>query len=144
VIALEMPPLRHRKEDIPLLIEHFFQQQPDVSTTARDMPPELLERLQAYHWPGNVRELFNELRRYVTTGSVELNGEPPASSNTSASEQIVIHPAGRPVQTVVDELEQRLIETALRQHSGNKMQTAKTLHMPLRTLHRKIKKYEME
>lgn len=143
VIALEMPPLRHRKEDLPLLIEHFYQYHADSAMTVRDMPQEILDQLHAYHWPGNVRELFNELRRYAATGNLGLNAKTPAPQQPQASEQIGIDPAGKSFQEIVEGLEQQLLIAALRRHSGNKMQTAKTLRMPLRTLHRKIQKYDI-
>ncbi len=143
VIALEMPPLRHRKDDLPLLIEHFYHRQTDSAIPVREMPQEILDQLHAYNWPGNVRELFNELRRYAATGNLELNTRTLTPQQPHAPEQIAIDPAGKSFQEVIEELEQQLLITAFRRHSGNKMQTAKTLRMPLRTLHRKIQKYDL-
>jgi DNA-binding NtrC family response regulator len=143
VLALEMPPLRHRKEDIPLLIDHFLQHHPEAGITIRDIPSVLLTTLSNYHWPGNVRELFNEVRRYIATGEVELNGETVPLHDASDAALISINPEGRPLQSIIEDLEKHLITRTLGQYSGNKMQTAKALQMSLRTLHRKIKKYTL-
>lgn len=136
VIALEMPPLRHRTEDIPLLIDHFFQQHPAASLTAAQLPGSALQDLLAYSWPGNVRELFNELRRYAATGALELSGEPPPDE-----EALVISPHDHSFQDIIEQVERHLITSALKRHDGNKVHAAKALDIPLRTFHRKIQKY---
>ena len=73
VIPVHLPPLRERKEDIPLLIDHFFQQYGD----RRNLPPvtgEMLDVAMAYEWPGNVRELQNVVHRYVTLKQFDVSG----------------------------------------------------------------------
>lgn len=141
VLAIEMPPLRYRKEDIPLLIEYFLQQHVHPDTAAPVIPDHLMERFYAYDWPGNVRELFNELRRYVATGQVELNEYVATLRETSAEFKLV--PGERSFYEVVGQLEKQLITQALAHNKGNKMKTAQQLQLPLRTLHRKIKEYAL-
>src|SRR5262245_15148504 len=69
VIHLTVPPLRERKEDIPLLVNHFLQQfARHGATTAREISPPAMSALVDYHWPGNVRELENVMERLVVTG----------------------------------------------------------------------------
>ena len=74
IIPLHLPPLRERKEDIPLLIEHFMQNHPP-SKNLPTITLRVMEALTSYDWPGNVRELQNTLHRYVTLGEVDFLGE---------------------------------------------------------------------
>jgi DNA-binding NtrC family response regulator len=83
VFPIELPPLRERKEDIPLLVRHFLQMHAEASDTKVKMvTPEVLERLMGYSWPGNIRELQHLVERNVVTSrsavitSVELPEEP--------------------------------------------------------------------
>ena len=95
-----------------------------------------------YDWPGNVRELYNELRRYIMTGEVELRDE-------IAAEQMASTPAWQTVEGFsfaehVESLERHLIAAALAETGGNKTYTAARLNLPIMTLRRKIKKYGLE
>jgi PAS domain S-box-containing protein len=141
VIALNVPPLRWRKEDIPLLITHFLAQRSSANETPPTIPGNIVEQLLAYDWPGNVRELFNELRRYLTTGELELSGAHLARPDRNSG--LMIEPDGRTFNDIIEEVEKHLIANALVQHNGNKVKTAETLQIPLRSLHRKIKKYQL-
>jgi PAS domain S-box-containing protein len=141
VIALELPPLRHHKEDLSLLCEHFLRTHPTADGVVPTLPANILERFRAYDWPGNIRELYNELRRYGATGQVELHGRTLAVPGGSV--QMSVLPGERPFNVVVAELEQQLLRRALAQTGGNKVKAAELLQLPLRTLHRKIKDYQM-
>ncbi len=141
VIALDLPPLRWHKEDVPLLITHFLAQRTPSEGTPPTIPGEIVEQLLVYDWPGNVRELFNELRRYLATGELELSGAYPAPPDGSS--RIAIDPSGRTFNEVIEEVEKHLIAHALTQHRGSKVKTAETLQLPLRSLHRKIKRYQL-
>jgi PAS domain S-box-containing protein len=141
VVAMEMPPLRQHKEDIPLLITHFLKQRTASDTATSTIPPDIIEQLCAYDWPGNVRELYNELRRYLATGEVELRGE-SIEPSLSASEVTVV-PRGRTFNDIIGSIEKQLITDALTQTQGNKTKAAQLLQIPLITLHRKIKKYAL-
>lgn len=143
VIALDMPPLRWHKEDIPLLITHFLKQRTPDGEPLPSIPDTIMERLLAYNWPGNVRELFNEIRRYLTTGELELDGDAPPSMAPALSGGYQIHAEGRTYSDIIDDVERWLIENTLVQYDGSRVKTAEVLDLPLRTLHRKIKKFDL-
>lgn len=91
VIPIHLPPLRQRKEDIPLLIEYFLNAYPRVG----DLPAlngEVMQAFMQYDWPGNIRELHNTLYRYLTLGKVQLgtlqvgSGQLPAGGQTGTGE----------------------------------------------------------
>jgi DNA-binding NtrC family response regulator len=138
VLAIDLPPLRGRKEDIPLLIAHFCQQH--VSETApATIPPALLERFAAYDWPGNVRELFNEVQRYLATGNVELAGSlPDAPSGEKPGLEL---PDDLSLSDAIEHLEHYYIPRTLSRQSGHKTRTADILGIDRKTLYRKQKKY---
>lgn len=138
VIPIEMPPLRERKEDIPLLIAHFLKERSQVP------PPdarEILDRFLAYDWPGNVRELSNELRRYLTTGEIELGGQ---SAHAAAAPRSTTLPTlsflqqGMTLTEAVSAFEQFYIAQTLREHHDRKSETAKALGIGRRTLYTKL------
>ncbi len=130
VIQIQLPPLRDRKQDIPLLVEHFLQkiQTPSQTTV---IPGSIMDTLMEYDWPGNIRELRNVLQRYVTLGHLEFLT--PGSGSKS------FPPAGdRKLREAVRELEKSLIENALRRTGGNKTRAADLLGISRRALFRKL------
>ncbi len=139
VIAIELPSLRQHKEDIPLLIKHFLQQYALPDSNPPTIPPQIIERLYQYDWPGNIRELFNELRRYLTTGELELSGslheKPPELNNAPFLRE------GLTLQEAVNAFEHFYIIRMLRQYQGQKSHTAHALGVDRRTLYSKLKKY---
>jgi PAS domain S-box-containing protein len=138
VLALEIPPLRRRKEDIPLLVDHFLSARVE---TGRKMPvisAELMARFMAYHWPGNVRELFNELRRFAATGQVELGGGRPAEEADFAGESPILR-GGRRLADAVSDFEGYYIQQTLRETGGRKKEAAERLGIDRRTLYNKLK-----
>lgn len=139
MIVLEMPPLRLRKEDIPLLAEHFLKQHALSGSASRRIPGHLMDRFMAYEWPGNVRELFNELHRYLTVGEVELRGT--ALRKDRVPEDAEILPEGLSFQEIMENFERRVIEASLSRYDGNRTRISEHLGIPRKTLQRKIKKY---
>jgi transcriptional regulator with PAS, ATPase and Fis domain len=144
VIPLTVPPLRQRKDDLPLLIEHFLYTRPQDEWPCRDAPHPLTNpvftRIYAYNWPGNVRELFNVLSRYIHTGSLEflnLHGDAPAPRSTPDAESDSTLPGA------VDAFERHLLAQALERHNWNRTRTARTLGITVRTLQRKMKKHRI-
>ncbi len=142
VIALDMPPLRWHKEDIPLLVSHFLKQRSPEGTPLPSIPVSIMERFMAYDWPGNIRELFNEIRRYLTTGELELQtallpetSQPPSN--------FIVRSTGSTYPEIIEEVERWLLAKTLAQYDGNRVKTAEVLDIPLRSLHRKIKKYQL-
>jgi two-component system C4-dicarboxylate transport response regulator DctD len=131
VAVIDLPPLRERKEDIPLLFEHFVldaarrHQRPAPVVTGRQ-----LNEFLSHDWPGNVRELRNVADRFVLgllDDSVSIRSG-PAVKKVSLSEQI-------------DRFEQILIEDALAEHRGNAELASRCLGIPRRTLYDKIRKF---
>lgn len=125
VIKLEIPPLRERREDIPLLFQHFVQK---ASERYRRPPAELdseqLSALMAAQWPGNVRELANAAERCVLGQA----GQVPVTGASSLPEQVAA-------------FERTVITQALARHDGNVVATADALGVPRKTLYDKLKKY---
>ena len=140
VIAIEIPPLRDRAEDIPLLSGHFLRLHAAKNHREIDGFTEAaLSRLRAYPWPGNVRELEHAVERAVilTRGTlIDLVDLPPAVSQAEPpAARVVPIPLGMPLI----EVEQLLIEETLRLTKGNKELAAKFLGIASRTIYRKLK-----
>ncbi|MDY0095197.1 MAG: sigma 54-interacting transcriptional regulator [Candidatus Vecturithrix sp.] len=153
VIEIRVPPLRERKEDIPLLVEYFLEQyrrkqqqrQEDLVEIPQIMPGHIMEAFYAYHWPGNVRELQNVLQRYLATRHLDmdipllrsLQGRTPDQGDMLFSLQ------GLPLPEAVKAFEKQYIADALVQNQQHKLNTAKMLGIPRSTLFRKIKDYRL-
>jgi PAS domain S-box-containing protein len=130
VIQIQLPPLRERKQDIPLLVEHFLRNMKAPSGMA-NVPGRTMDILMDYDWPGNVRELRNVLQRYVTLGHVEFLTPGYESKTASPGTQISLREA-------VQELEKSLITKALHQAGGNRTRAATLLGISRRALFRKM------
>jgi DNA-binding NtrC family response regulator len=135
VVNLFVPPLRERRDDIPLLIEHFLARFQAGGKKA--IAPDALEALVNYAWPGNVRELSNIVERLVilTTGPVIGRDALPAGIRAGAE--------AAPVQMAVTlaDMERQHIARILEENGGKKMQTARLLGIDLKTLNKKIRDY---
>jgi DNA-binding NtrC family response regulator len=139
VFELELPPLRERPSDIPLLIEHFLAQlNAEYSTRVGGVAEEVLGKLTSYSWPGNVRELRNLLERAVVLakeGEVELRHLPP-SFGSSGSARGVERP---PVGTTIAEAERDLVLRTLDETGNNKAEAARRLGIDVKTVRNKLK-----
>ena len=140
VITLTVPPLRDRRGDIPLLIEHFLEQQ-CPGQTHRELPGKIVEALYAHNWPGNVRELRNVISRYLAGQALHFDPANSGSSLELAQETIqeaigTVHP----LRLAVEQFERQCILHALNENQWHREQTARALDLPIRTLHRKMKK----
>ncbi len=140
IIHIHLPPLRERKEDIPLLVEHFLRQDA-CGPAASALSAQMLETFCAYHWPGNVRELQNELQRWRAGQPLEctarLTVETVAEDHPTDADT---HPDTAPLRDALASFEKQVIERTLKRHGGNTKMAAEALDIPLRTLQRKIKK----
>jgi transcriptional regulator with PAS, ATPase and Fis domain len=143
VFAIELPPLRQRKDDLPLLIQSFvaeFNGRNNKRVSA--VEPAAMKVIEQYHWPGNVRELRNVVERAVILSSgefLELKHLPPYLTDTPAPPP----PAGGAALTpgmTVEEAENRLILLTLDHARGNKTRAAEILGISLKTLHNKLNK----
>jgi len=143
VFAIELPPLRQRKEDLPLLIQSFiteFNSRNNKRVSA--VEPAAMKLLEHYHWPGNVRELRNVVERAVILSSgefLELKHLPPYVTETPAPPPPTGGAALTPGMTV-EEAENRLIMLTLEHARGNKTRAAEILGISLKTLHNKLNK----
>jgi transcriptional regulator with PAS, ATPase and Fis domain len=145
VLSIEVPPLRQRKEDIPLLVEEFireFNAKYGKSVKAAD---EASHRLfQRYDWPGNVRELRNMIERAVVHCEGELIAAAllfgKASASPAARGDAVVLPLG----TKLEKAERELILWTLEAMHNNKTRTAETLGVSPKTLHNKLRRYAVE
>jgi len=143
VISLELPPLRLRQEDIPLLAEHFLSNQ-SGEDEPKKLSPKALQVLQEYHWPGNVRELENVIERAVvlTAGnSIKPDALPPRLREKPAAPLVQERPAPNPALEII---ERAYIEHVLNAEGGNKTKAAEVLGIDPSTLYRKIKRYDLD
>jgi len=148
VIPVETPPLRERKDDIPLLVQHFLKKvQEERRVPSCSLEDDALARLYAYDWPGNVRELENTIERLVVLkggGAIGV-ADLPVSLREAAVRGVSPSPtltsAGLPLTATVDRFEAELIRQALQHTNWNKNQAAKLLEMNRTTLLEKIKKH---
>lgn len=141
VIVINLPPLRERKEDIPLLVECFLEQY-GAANKSLSIPGRLMDALCAHHWPGNVRELQNELQRYLLEGRLEFIESERIEQNGGSDIESV--QKGLNFRKAVEAYEKRLIVRALIQNAGRQGKTAAMLGIPPRTLYEKIKKYRLK
>jgi len=139
VIAITAPPLRTRREDIPLLVDHFLGVYCAKNGRARlETPREVLERLQEYRWPGNVRELENVIERAVVLcrgDKLSLDDLPDSIRDARHDPPSAITVA---VGTPLDEVERRLLRETLRHAGGDKSVAAQMLGISTRTIYRKL------
>ena len=150
VIELFVPPLRERREDLPLLIEHILEQywqkhadnQP--RQTFSELPPELIQALYAYAWPGNVRELQNVLQRYLATQDLSailsLTGAAPPSRVMPVHVETASNVA---LLEAVDAFEKQMIADALTRAHHHIGKTADLLGISRLMLYRKMKKHQL-
>jgi transcriptional regulator with PAS, ATPase and Fis domain len=137
VIPITLPPLRDRKEDIPLLVDHFLGMQGDRKKTD-PVPGRIMDALLRYHWPGNVRELQNVLERYVTVERLDF-----IDSTLLVQMPEELNPERISLRDAVENLERALITEALNQSRWNKSKTASILGISRRALFRKLKLFEI-
>jgi transcriptional regulator with GAF, ATPase, and Fis domain/tetratricopeptide (TPR) repeat protein len=144
VVAVEMPPLRERREDIPLLVEHFLALRKE-GAPARQVSPEAMACLMRYAWPGNVRELENEILRTAALGG-EVIGPRDLSSRVAAGETTEPPPASDDLRLRrrVEALERALVRSALEQAGGNQTRAARLLGLSRFGLQKKLKRYRIK
>ncbi len=140
VMRINLPPLRNRKEDIPLLIQHFLEHY-GKSEECSAIPGNIMYALCEYHWPGNVRELQNELQRYLTGQGLDFIGQLSPGSMTQENE---FNPGGLSFRDMVERYEKELLTRALEQNAGHLGKTSEMLEIPSKTLYRKIHKYDLQ
>jgi DNA-binding NtrC family response regulator len=147
VIPLALPPLRDRREDIPVLAEFFVRK--FAAEAGRPIPtlhPEFIRGLQAHSWPGNVREFSNFMRRLVTLNESDEIGPESLKTELSGAIYSNLLPAAAPAPslragTSMREVERHLLEATLQSTGGNRTRTAEILGVSLRTIRNKIREH---
>jgi transcriptional regulator with GAF, ATPase, and Fis domain len=149
VFPIEVPPLRDRKDDIPILVQHFLDQYGEESRKPDlILSPEAMDRLLAYNWPGNVRELENVIERAVVLSAERTIGSDLIPDHVSANPtfdvpDVVIPAEGIQFRAVIIGHERRYIEAALEAAGGVQKRAAELLHIKPTTLNEMIKRYEI-
>lgn len=164
VIRINTPPLRQRRQDIPLLLEHYLDDAAsELGAPSKSINPEAMEILQSYDWPGNVRQLVNATRRLTVTapGGVitaldipkDLGGKLTGKGASKEWTQSLAHWAelqlndrdgGPLLESALPEFERTLIRIALNQAKGRRQDAARLLGWGRNTLTRKIKSLELD
>ncbi|MEM2991127.1 MAG: sigma 54-interacting transcriptional regulator, partial [Halobacteria archaeon] len=137
VITIRVPPLRERKEDIPLLVNYFIKIISErLGKRITGIEPSILEIFKKYDWPGNIRELKNAVEEMITLSQNETLNILPSFLRDIKSESVAFNQ-----ETLkLDIIEEETIKKALQRFGGDKVQAAKSLGISLRTLYRKLKK----
>ncbi len=146
VIPIRLPPLRARRSDIPLLINHLLERSNRKYDTAVEIEPDAAMYLREYDWPGNVRELVNVVTRLVArseNGQIGLSDLPPDIRNF-VSDRKILQPAlgdeQLDLRSAIRQFEQRFIDEALRLARGNKTKAARMLKLKRTTLVAKLRR----
>lgn len=164
LVNVHLPPLRERREDIPLLVNHFVRKANlELGRQVHGVTEETMEALVAHSWPGNVRELENQIKQAMVLSRENIltvhlfQLEHPTSSSGSASQQLerlavqalgeslkTPQRPGSPFDEVVATVEEAMIREALRRTDGNQMHAARLLGMSRSTLRKKRREYNLD
>jgi DNA-binding NtrC family response regulator len=148
VICLELPPLRARRQDVPLLAAHFLKLYADENDTpVPSLAPEAMRILMDYEWPGNVRELENAMERGVvlaTTRTITPDLLPASLTGNTYSANLLDHRPDASLFDLMEEIERRIIADRLERCHWNQTEAAEYFKIPLSTLNQKIKRLNVE
>jgi two-component system response regulator HydG len=145
VLTLKIRPLRERKQDIPLLVDHFLDRLARTSGVTRSMSNEAMRALEAYDWPGNVRELENSIDRAcaLSSGPTIQTADLP-SPVQNLHNRIPQEAANGPRIVPLAAMEKQVILKTIDQLKGDKLLAARLLGIGKTTLYRKLKEYASE
>lgn len=146
VIRIELPPLRERSEDIPLLVNHFIEKfSQDAKRRVEGIRPEALAALKSHDWPGNIRELEHTIERAVLLGDgAEIGLEDLPAPMIARGESAFIVGQGIAKQLTLHDLERDYIGKILESTHGNKTEAARILGVDRTTLYRKLEEYKLK
>jgi len=152
VIPVQLPPLRDRKEDIPLLVQHFLEKFRVEAALARGpttVSQEGMRRLMSYQWPGNVRQLENAIERAIAfsagRGQIDVADLPPELQHADAPphlSSVSLPEDGMDLDVFISNIERELIQRSLERTSGNKGHAARLLNLKRTTLVEKLKRLQ--
>jgi two-component system response regulator PilR (NtrC family) len=148
VIPLELPPLRHRRDDIPLLADYFLGRLNSSMAKRIDrLSDEALKKIESYDWPGNVRELENAMERaFILETSTELSAQhlPESVATNSRMRALMNFPdEGLDLESYVETLQKGFLEEALRRSDGVQVKAAELLRMSYRSFRHYMQKYNI-
>jgi DNA-binding NtrC family response regulator len=147
-MQIVLPPLRERREDIPLLASHFLAKfSVELGRGVRAIAPNALEQLMAHNWPGNVRELEHVIQHAMALANGETISDfvfAPTASNTLRTDEASQGGSkiSIPIGTTVDEATKRLVRATIEHCEGNKLKAARMLGIPARTMYRHFSNLE--
>jgi DNA-binding NtrC family response regulator len=145
VVTINLPPLRQRPDDIPILVEHFLKQMnAKYPSSPRRVAPDVMRKLMGYRWPGNVRELSHALERMMVLADSDMLVETDLPDEIRESVTGTAPARDLPTGLTMDELEKLAITKALDACGGNRTHAAQRLNISVRTLQRKLQQYELE
>ncbi len=143
VVVVDIPPLRERKDDIPVLVERFLRGQTPPKSLS-DLPPNAMELLKSHHWPGNVRELWNTVTRLVlfpNLGQAAIQSSEAGLKLSAALDAVSHLPLREAREMMVEEFEHAYLVEKLRQHNDNVTQVAATIGVSRQFLYRLLNRY---
>jgi two-component system, NtrC family, response regulator GlrR len=141
VVEMRIPPLRERREDIPLLVERILAKRTPPATIA-DLPPNTLPMLEAHNWPGNVRELRNMLSRVLLFQANDVLGAPPAEPLPPTQDKVRLDiPFHAAKDAIVGDFERRYVTAQLEAHAGNVSSAARAMGVSRQFLHKLISEH---
>jgi DNA-binding NtrC family response regulator len=146
---VQLPPLRDRKDDNPLLAQHFLEKYGEENRKpGLELAPEALDMMMAYDWPGNVRELENVIERAVVLCSgvgigPDLIPDHVGRPSVFRMPRLVVPPEGISFKDVITDFEKRLIESTLEAAGGVQKRAAELLRIKPTTLNEMIKRYDI-
>lgn len=152
VLSLRLPPLREKKEDIPLLCEHLIQKyNQELNREIKGITDQALEYLTHYSWPGNIRELESVIYEAIVLSDsffVEEKNLPMRLKGTEAEKEGVLFESDRPlneeIQSITEKVEKKLIKKALQEAGGNKTKAAQKLGISRKTLFNKMTQHNIQ
>src|SRR6266508_1814045 len=149
VLPIHLPPLRERREDIPLLVAHFLQKfSKDLGKDVRGVSPEAMIVLERYHWPGNIRELENVLERAIVLGAGEMLGVDSLPETlrrerpVKGLEAVDLPEDGLDLEATLDTIERGYLQRALDRTGGVQTKAAELLKMTFRQFRYKLQKHQ--
>ena len=139
ILPITLPPLRERREDIPLLIDHFLSKMSKGKDAPRHLPVRVREALETYDWPGNVRELQNVLHSYITLGKLDLMGQIGMPARSDRDPDGFQPSDNQGLRQRLDALEKQMIINALDAVHWHRARAAEALQLNYKTLQRRMK-----
>ena len=147
VIPIQLPPLRDRRDDIPLLAQHFVQKiSAELGKAVKGVSPDALAVLESYRWPGNIRELENVIERALVLGSgdmLEAEALPPDLNIMRDTQEVPVEipPDGIDLEAMLDQIERRYLQMALSRTGGVQTRAAELLRVSFRQFRYKLQKH---